>query len=58
MNFAVGKVRLTGLLATLSLGAGDKLAVADALAALVALPDRAAEPRGVDQPSAPGSHGN
>lgn len=45
-------------LATLSLGAGVKLAVADVLAALVALPDRAGEPRGVGQPSAPRSHGN
>jgi hypothetical protein len=42
------------LLATLSLGADDKFAVADVLAALVALSDRAGDQRGLDQPSAPG----
>jgi len=46
------------LLATLSLSAGDKLAVAAVLAALVALPNRAGEPRGVEWPHAPDDHGN
>ena len=38
------------LLATLSLGAGDKLAFANVLAALVALPNRAVQQLGVGPP--------
>lgn len=46
------------LLATMSLSAGDKLAVAAVLAALFAYPNRAGEPRGVEWPHAPDDHDN
>jgi len=46
------------LLATLRLSAADNLAVADVLAALVALPQRAGERRGLERPRAPDNHGN